>query len=599
MFFVGFSFIIKSRIKRTIRHEAAGIEKLEEVRRMKRRELWAEIATASPNGVIIVDEARSILFANDMAKAHFLPHGQECGKLPGWLEPPEKMHEYSVTRNRQTIAVSCSAIELQSIPALVLFLRDDTEGTRNADELMLCRRAFDSITDLGLMALDLNGRVVLYNLPSANNDGTDPEEVLGSYSSEWFSHQTQSTAEEVLHTGQPVVDQEIIYASKSGKLNYCFGSTYPIKKDGQMIGVFSVIRFNDSVKRLLTHTIELQKELIASKKANYNGTQFTFGDIVGQSSAMENALETAKKAAFSPSTVLIYGETGTGKELVAQSIHNAGMGKDRPFVAINCAAIPDSLLESTLFGTAKGAFTGAQNTPGLFEQAGEGTLFLDEINSMPMNLQTKLLRVLQEKTVRRLGAQTETRIHCRIISSCNKPPQECVRKGTLRDDLYYRLSVVCVEIPPLRERRDDIVPLANFYIQKYAPIYGISSIRMSRQFQEALLMHQWPGNVRELQHAVESALVMLEQGEELGIQHLQPHLRRAYQKEKDTPQPLRIDPKGSLRERLADFERQAILSELERCGWNISQTARNIGYTRSNLQYRMRKLNIIDDIEFN
>lgn len=562
---------------------------------MEHHNFWKDILAAAPYGIIVTDSAWNILFSNPIAEEWILSQENRDGVLPQRLVPAAHARTSTVTHGDRVFTVTSTPITRDGEQVRVLFFLDNTTEVRSAKELLLCRRAIDSVTDLGLMALDMDGRVVLYNKPSAEHDGTDQNQVLGSLSSDWFSHHTSSTAEEVLRTGQPVIDQQIVYTSKTGKENVCFGSTYPILENGQMLGVFSVIRFNDSVKQLLVHMIELQKELLDRKNTPFNGAKFQFTDIVAEDPEMLSTIATAKRAAFTSSPVLIYGETGTGKELFAQSIHNASVERDKPFVAINCAAIPASLLESTLFGTVKGAFTDAQNTQGLFEQAGEGTLFLDEINSMPLDLQAKLLRVLQEKTIRRIGAQKEITIHCRVISSCNKPPQECVMQKTLRDDLYYRLAVICIEIPPLRERRADIIPLANSFLQKYAPIYGASSIQMTQQFRDALLMHKWPGNVRELQHVIESSLVMLEPGEILGVQHLQPHLRRFYLKEKEVPRPLTVDAAGNLKERLADMERKAILTELKRCNWNITETARNIGYTRSNLQYRMRKLGILEE----
>lgn len=562
---------------------------------MEHHNFWKDILAVAPYGIIVADSDWNVLLSNPVAQDWILSGGEQDGILPHWLVPAAKMQTSTVTHENRVFAVTSASMMLDSTPVNVLFFRDDTTEVRSAKELLLCRRAIDSVTDLGLMALDLDGRVVLYNKPSAEHDGTNQDLVLGSHTTDWFSHHTASTAEEVLRTGQPVIDQQIVYTSKTGKENVCFGSTYPILENGQMLGVFSVIRFNDSVKQLLVHMIELQKELLDKKNTAFNGAKFQFSDIVAEDPEMLSTIATAKRAAFSSSPVLIYGETGTGKELFAQSIHNASVERNKPFIAINCAAIPSSLLESTLFGTVKGAFTDAQNTPGLFEQAGEGTLFLDEINSMPLDLQAKLLRALQEKNIRRIGAQKETSIHCRVISSCNKPPQECVMQKTLRDDLYYRLAVICIEIPPLRERHADIIPLANDFLRKYAPIYGASSIQMTQQFQEALLMHKWPGNVRELQHVIESSLVMLEPGEALGVQHLQPHLRRFYLKEKEAPRPLTADASGNLKERLAAMERTAILTELKRCNWNITETARKIGYTRSNLQYRMRKLSILEE----
>lgn len=580
--------------------DRSGWSREKEAERVSTKDLWKDIANVTPSGIVIVDTQNVVLFLNRQAVKLGLKRSGVGNALPEWLHS-EAESDYQASWddgvNARVIRVKRERIVFDGGPAEILFLRDETMENRQGDELFLLQRAIDAVDDLGLMVSDVTGKIVFYNAPSARNDGMVQEEVLGRNTKEVFSHQTISTQEEVLRTGKPVIDQEVCYITESGKRVTCFGSTYPIMRNGELLGTFSVIRFNESIRTLLARTMELQKELQAAQGSNSNGTHFHFDDIIGKSPAMLRMLETAKKAALSPSTVMIYGETGTGKELIAQSIHNASPNRDEPFVAINCAAIPDTLLESTLFGTTKGAFTGAQSSPGLFEQAKSGTLFLDEINSMPLNLQAKLLRVLQEKRVRRVGAQTEVAVQCRVISSCNKPPQECVEKEILRADLYYRLSVICVEVPPLREREGDLLYLADYFIQKYAGIYGASSVQMTDKCKGALLAHTWPGNVRELQHVIESAIVLLEPGEMLGLHHLQSYLRNKYfvQEAPSSIQamPVQGNSLADLKGQLADYERRVILSALEKYHWNVSQVARAIGYTRSNLQYRMRKLNIL------
>lgn len=569
---------------------------------MNTKDLWKDIANVTSSGIVIVDEWNVVLFQNRRAEFFGLKHSGVGSSLPKWLISEKREENYQATNGTKfdslVVGVSRERIFFDGKPADVLFLRDETEQEARKNEMLLCQKAFDAVNDLGMMVLDASGKVLLYNAPSARNDGLMQKDVLGRNIREIFTHQTISTQEEVLRTGKPVIDQEMCYVTETGKRVSCFGSTYPIKKNEVLVGVFSIIRFNESIRTLLARTIELQRELAEVKSNHTNGTRYHFEDIIGKSPAIVRMLEIAKKAALSPSTVLIYGETGTGKELVAQSIHNASPNRDEPFVAINCAAIPDTLLESTLFGTTKGAYTGAQSAPGLFEQAKKGTLFLDEINSMPMNLQAKLLRVLQEKRVRRVGAQTEIAIECRVISSCNKSPQECVEKEILRADLYYRLSVICVEVPPLRERGDDLLYLANCFIQKYAGIYGAKAVQMTDKCKGALLAHQWSGNVRELQHVMESAIVLLEPGEMLGLHHLQPYLRDKYlAREKPKAAVMQETllsgmPFSNLKDQLVEYERRAILAALEKYHWNVSRVAREIGYTRSNLQYRMRKLGI-------
>lgn len=466
----------------------------------------------------------------------------------------------------------------------------DTKGYKELeDELFVLKSIYDSAIDQGIMACDKSGKIILYNLPSAMYDELVVEQVLGRQFEEIFPDTKNSALLQVLETGEAALNRDVTYVTRGGKKVHQLSSAYPILRDGEIIGAFAITRFHEGIRQLLMRSIELQRQLTETKKS-CGGASYTFENIIGDSPKLKDAIRMAKKAALSRSPVLIYGETGTGKELFVQSIHNAGVYKDSPFIAINCAAIPDTLLESTLFGTKKGAFTGAGDAPGIFEQAQNGTLFLDELNSMPVYLQTKLLRVIQEKTVRRLGGTVDTPVQCRIIASCNQPPLECIKKKTLRDDLYFRVSVICIDIPPLRERKEDIIPIAGYFAQKFAGIYGVPRINMTEGFKEALLAHQWAGNVRELEHAIESSLVMMEPGEDMDVRHLNAHIRGSYMDRKTGDKIAYKE--GGLKEFLQDAEREAILDALSRSDWNISKTAKLIGYTRPNLQYRMQKLGI-------
>lgn len=465
------------------------------------------------------------------------------------------------------------------------------KGERNIYQL-----AFDSVTDLGIVLLDKDGRVILYNEASARNDGIDAQQLLGNIVWDYFQHPGgNSTWREVLETGKPVIDQEIRYKAGDGE-NYCFGSAYPVIQDGEMLGVISVMRFEPSVRSIMVKMIDMQHELQKLSPKEVNGTHYKLEDILATSEAMVNAVSMARRSAMVSSPVMIYGETGTGKEMFAQGIHNASANANEPFLAVNCAAIPETLMESMLFGTTKGAFTGAQNTAGLFEQAGKGTLFLDEVNSMPLSLQAKILRVLQEKAVRRLGDSRSREVNCRIISSSNKPLLDCVKAGTLRDDLYYRLSVVNLEIPPLRMRKDDITPLTNWFIDYYKRVFGINKITVTDGYRRALKAYTWPGNVRELEHAVESSLVLMDLGGELNERCLPQYIREELHiGEIESKSIMPQNPSSGnidLHEQLDSIERGAILNALNENNWNISATAKSIGYSRSNLQYRMKKLGI-------
>jgi two-component system response regulator PilR (NtrC family) len=262
-------------------------------------------------------------------------------------------------------------------------------------------------------------------------------------------------------------------------------------------------------------TLGLQREnfLLKRDAASRN----SLDNFIGTSPIIEKLKATIRTVAPTSSTVLIYGESGTGKELVARAVHSCSTRATEPFVSINCGAFPETLLESELFGYVKGAFTGAsQNKRGLFEVASTGTIFLDEIGEMSVSMQVKLLRVLQERTIRPVGGTQETPVDVRVIAATNRDLQEMVANGTFREDLYYRVSVIPIQVPALRERRDDVELLANHFLKKYSVAAQKSILRISQESLDALKAFEWPGNVRQLENAIERAVAM-EMGNELKV----------------------------------------------------------------------------------
>ena len=248
--------------------------------------------------------------------------------------------------------------------------------------------------------------------------------------------------------------------------------------------------------------------------------QYNFEDIIGKNSKFLHTVHIAKKASQCEAAVMIYGETGTGKELIAQSIHFGGIRKGKPFVAQNCAAIPANLFEGILFGTERGGFTGALDREGLFEQADGGTLLLDEISAMPYELQGKLLRVLQEEYVRRIGGTVDIPVDVRIIATVNEKPQQLIQSGRLRKDLYYRLNIIGIELPPLREKKDDILLLTERFIEKYNRRYEKTVQTLTENAKEILLRYDYPGNVRELENIIMAAVSMSEDVQVLSEKHI-------------------------------------------------------------------------------
>ncbi|MFZ5816786.1 MAG: sigma-54 interaction domain-containing protein [Bacillota bacterium] len=456
--------------------------------------------------------------------------------------------------------------------------------------------------------IDRDGVTVFYNAKAAKSDGLAPDEVIGRHLLEVFPslNEATSTLLKVLTTGQPMVNQEQTFTNYKGDRVTTINSTYPIYQEGELVGAIEVSKDVTRVRELSERVVGLQAELLRKRRrrgVTTGSARYTIDDLIGEHPRMLAVKERALKAARGPSPVLVYGETGTGKELLVHAIHHASDRRTRPLVAQNCAALPEGLLESILFGTVKGSFTGAEDRPGLFELADGGTLYLDEINSMNLELQAKLLRVLQDGRIRRVGDTMERPVDVRIIASTNEDPLVAVEQKRLRQDLYYRINVVYLELPALRDRPSDIPLLIDHFMQEHSQRLGIAPrplhLAVGRFFQQ----HSWPGNVRELEHAVEAALQMAT-GEELTLADLPVHLQRAAASMAPAstpetepaaePEPLSggaIDPR-ELRQNLAHLEREAIERTLHQCGWNLSQAARQLGLPRQTLQYRIKILGL-------
>jgi two-component system response regulator HydG len=311
--------------------------------------------------------------------------------------------------------------------------------------------------------------------------------------------------------------------------------------------------------------------------------------LVGSSEPMRRVMEQIRKVAPTDATVLVLGESGTGKELVARAVHDGSPRREKPFVSVSCAAIPEGLLESELFGHEKGAFTGAiRRKLGRFELAHEGTLFLDEVGEIPVAVQVKLLRVLQERRFERVGGEETVEVDVRVVSATNRDLAALVKAGRFREDLYYRLDVVAVSLPPLRERPGDVEELARYFLGRIAPRLGRSVKGFAPDALELLRRHRWPGNVRELENVVEQALVFAD-GELVGPEDLPEGLRRA------PAAPALPVPQGdrSLTEILEDLERQLILAAYEKAKGVKAETARLLGIKPSALYYKLEKYGIV------
>ncbi len=316
-------------------------------------------------------------------------------------------------------------------------------------------------------------------------------------------------------------------------------------------------------------------------------------EVIAESQSMSDVMNFVRRVAASEaSTILIEGENGTGKDLVAKTLHHQSLRQAEPFIAINCAAIPETLLESELFGYEKGAFTDARaQKRGIFELADKGTLFLDEIGEIPLMLQAKLLRVLEEQCFRRLGGLKDIQLDLRVVAATNKNLREAVQEGAFRQDLYFRLNVIHITIPPLRERPEDILPLTSFFIDNYNRKFKRQITSMSDDAKRTLLAHDWPGNVRELRNAIERAMI-LEESSQIRTSSLPMAISRGGTDTAAAPPPPAEASFPDAGLSLEDNEKQLILRALEKTGGNQTQAAKLLKITRDTLRYKMKKFHL-------
>lgn len=442
--------------------------------------------------------------------------------------------------------------------------------------------------NVGVQVVNNEGNTIIYNKKKMQLESMNLEDVLHKNLLEIFSFKNRRDSRllQALEAGTVTNNAKQTYFTKKGKEITTINNTYPILKDGETIAA-----------------VELASDITKFEKLKENvfksgNTRYTFESIIGESKAIKEVIETSKRAARTTSSVLIIGETGTGKELFSQSIHHGSERSSKPFISQNCAALPDNLIESLLFGTKKGAFTGAIDQPGLLEQAQGGTILLDEINSLNPNLQAKLLRVIQERAIRRIGDTKDKHIDVRIIATINEDPIDAIANNRLRKDLYYRLSVVSIIIPPLRERKEDIPLLAQKFIEKYNDLFQLDVRKMNESLYQQFLDYDWPGNIRELEHAIEGAMNLISDEIEINEHHLPFHfLKKMKQGEKSVENKVKFTSKNEdlsikLKDQMEQAEAEYIKKVLEHNRNNITHAAHVLGISRQSLQYRMRKYNL-------
>lgn len=454
-----------------------------------------------------------------------------------------------------------------------------------------------------IMIVDHNGRIV-YSVrfnPRFDKDGCEDEfeSIINRNFLEVYSSikPEESSVINCIKYGVPIHRESQKFYDKKGRVYNTQNLTLPIIRSGKILGAVELSKDITSIKE---NTDLKDKETIpvieTLHKENKFSANYEFSDIITRNKEMINNIKKAKTVADSSSSVLVYGETGTGKELYVQSIHNYSLRRHRPFIAQNCAALPESLFESILFGSVKGAFTGAADKPGLFEQANGGTLFLDEINSMPINLQAKLLRVLQDGIVRRVGDEKNRKVDVRIMAAMNVDPLKAVELGQLREDLFYRLNVVSLKLIPLRKRREDILLYVEYFIDKYNKELNKNVKGISSEVEELFMQYDWPGNVRELQHIIEAAINIVEDGY-IELENLPIYLSEKIEVEDDESLEEHfyfslLEGMESLDSVVDNIEKKMIIDALGKSKGNISKAAEALKITRQRLYYKLEKYNI-------
>ena len=470
-------------------------------------------------------------------------------------------------------------------------------------EREVLKAALDKVQE-GVQVYDPYANVIYMNECSRAMSGLESTAVEGKHLLDLYPSldEEYSTTLNALRTRKPVYYRFDDYTSLNGKHIATVNTAFPLMVGKVLLGAV-VFEQNAAVLQDKLQELEKMKAALAAREPRgQTGRKghYTFADIIGSSEALRRTVEVAERVAPRDGNVLLVGETGTGKELFAQSLHYGGSRKAGKFVSINCAAVPETLIEGMLFGTTKGAFTGSTDKPGLFEEANDGTLFLDELGSMSLAMQSKILRVLQEGTFRRVGGTKEIRTNARIISACNEDPYRLMEQNFLRQDLFYRIATILIRIPPLRERVEDIRELAEHHLRENAARHLMGGRDLAPETLEILQRYDWPGNVRELYHALDYGLNLC-LGQTLMPEHLPEQLLEvvhqpvvpaapAADRAQKGGEPL---PKGTLQELMDDYECQVLRRTLTACQGNISRAAEALGIKRQSLQYRIHKYGII------
>lgn len=464
-------------------------------------------------------------------------------------------------------------------------LAEELGGLR---EMKVLLEAIFHATQDAISVVGQNGLGLMVNPAYTTLTGMAPEQVIGKPATVDIDPSQVSMHLQVLQTRRPVRG---VHMQVGPKKRDVVVNVAPIIVDGELKGTVGVVHDVSEISRL-SEELEQQKKLVRQLTSKY-----TFAEIIAESAVMQQAVEQAMRAAETPATVLLRGESGTGKELFAHAIHNASNRRRGQFIRVNCAALADSLLESELFGYADGAFTGARKggKTGLFEEANGGTLFLDEIGEVSLSLQAKLLRVLQEKEIVRVGETAPRPVTARVIAATNAPLEELIVRGAFREDLYYRLNVVPILIPPLRHRREDLPHLVSHLIDKFNMEYGRHVRSIAPEALQVLLTYAWPGNVRELENIIGRAMIAMSISDTVIEARFVPPL--GTDRGQGPPdQAAEVASAGAgltLAEIVGGVERQVLIRTLEETGGNKTEAAKRLGIAPRTLYYKLERYGLM------
>lgn len=456
--------------------------------------------------------------------------------------------------------------------------------------------------DEGIVVLDKSYDIVLFNKKAKSLEGVGVNDIKTKKFQQIFPelNEKNSLMLNVLNGSPPILDYYQNISNESRSKSSLLISCYPIFENGNIAASMEIYKDITTIELLSKKLSNLyynnMKQCNSIPNILKKETVYNSESIIGNSDSIKKVKKAIMSVKDLDSSVLIYGETGVGKELFVQALYNVSNRNKYPFISQNCAALPENLMEGILFGTVKGCYTGADDKEGLFEMADSGILFFDEINSMPIGLQVKLLRVLQDKKIRRIGGARYKDINVRIIASMNQSPSEVINSGCMREDIYYRLNATEIRIPPLRERKEDIELLVKYYINLFNTSLNKSVTGISSKALNMLVNYDWPGNVRELKHTIECIMNFIEE-DEINEEHIKykfSHMngRSGSLEDSSNGQGHEEASVCSLKNKLQEYEKKIIAQALSRCGGNKTETSRLLKIPKQTLNNKLNKYNL-------